>query len=300
MPTLRFVFENLTDERIARRGGHGGIVRAAGSSDRPFSGDRSVVLGAFGLIAREIARKPTRANSIISCSRPWPGWARRCRSSQPTCGCSRQPGFRRSRRTVRRASKSAVRRCRSSAIRLCPSGSTRSRGLLPGYADVAWQNAATNYLERTLDDSANRRSILPEALLCADEIFSLARKVVAGLRVDERRIAENLRTYGPFAGTEAVMHGGGTCRRGPAANCTKRFVVNAMDGYGLRSRAAKTIRSRSCSPRTSAFAARVDPAEIRRQLDPTHPRRHGAAARPPLADRIERLAPFPRQMEVRM
>ena len=77
--------------------------------------------------------------------------------------------------------------------------------LLPGYADAAWQNAATNMLERTLDDSANRRTILPEALLCTDEIVSLAQRVVSGLKVDERRIAANLRTYGPFSGTESVL-----------------------------------------------------------------------------------------------
>jgi adenylosuccinate lyase len=77
--------------------------------------------------------------------------------------------------------------------------------LLPGYADVAWQNAATNMLERTLDDSANRRTILPEAILCTDEILSLARKIVDGLRIDERKITENLRTYGPFSGSEAVL-----------------------------------------------------------------------------------------------
>ena len=41
--------------------------------------------------------------------------------------------------------------------------------------------------------------------MCSDEILTLAKKVVEGLRVDERRIAENLRTYGPFAGTEAVL-----------------------------------------------------------------------------------------------
>ena len=56
-----------------------------------------------------------------------------------------------------------------------------SARLLPAYADVAWQNAATNLLERTLDDSGNRRTILPEAMLCADQILTLARKVVEGL-----------------------------------------------------------------------------------------------------------------------
>ena len=41
---------------------------------------------------------------------------------------------------------------------------------------------------------------------CAATRFSRwRRKIVAGLRVDERRIAENLRTYGPFAGTEAIL-----------------------------------------------------------------------------------------------
>ena len=77
--------------------------------------------------------------------------------------------------------------------------------LLPGYADAAWQNAATNFLERTLDDSANRRTILPEAFLCVDEILRLALRIVEGLRLDERRIAQNLTTYGPFAGSEAVL-----------------------------------------------------------------------------------------------
>lgn len=70
---------------------------------------------------------------------------------------------------------------------------------------IMWQNAADNLLERTLDDSANRRSVIPESLLAADEICSLARTIVEGLRVDERRIAHNLATFGPFAAMEAVM-----------------------------------------------------------------------------------------------
>lgn len=70
---------------------------------------------------------------------------------------------------------------------------------------IAWQNAADNLLERTLDDSANRRSMLPETFLAADELATLANKVVAGLRVDERRLAHNLATFGPFAATERVL-----------------------------------------------------------------------------------------------
>ena len=71
--------------------------------------------------------------------------------------------------------------------------------------NVVWQNAADNLLERTLDDSANRRSAIPESFLAADELCALTRKVVSGLRVDERRIARNLQTFGPFAATEAVL-----------------------------------------------------------------------------------------------
>ncbi len=85
--------------------------------------------------------------------------------------------------------------------------------LLVGYADVAWQNAATNYLERTLDDSANRRTILPEALLCTDEIVTLARKVIDGLRVEERRIAHNLAHVRAVRRNRSGHDGGGASRR---------------------------------------------------------------------------------------
>ncbi len=77
--------------------------------------------------------------------------------------------------------------------------------LVAANAGVAWQNAADNLLERTLDDSANRRSVIPESFLAADEICSLARKVIGGLRINERRIAQNLAAFGPFAATEAVL-----------------------------------------------------------------------------------------------
>jgi adenylosuccinate lyase len=77
--------------------------------------------------------------------------------------------------------------------------------LVSANAQTTWQNAADNLLERTLDDSANRRTVLPEAFLAADEIVQLALRVLRGLRVDERRIAQNLAAFGPFSGTEAVL-----------------------------------------------------------------------------------------------
>ena len=70
---------------------------------------------------------------------------------------------------------------------------------------VAWDNAAHSLLERTLDDSANRRTILPEAFLAADEMLKTARSILSGLRVDERAMARNLAIYGPFAATERVL-----------------------------------------------------------------------------------------------
>ncbi len=70
---------------------------------------------------------------------------------------------------------------------------------------VAWDNAAHSLLERTLDDSANRRVILPEAFLCADELLITAQKLIAGLVINETAIARNLAMYGPFAATERLL-----------------------------------------------------------------------------------------------
>lgn len=69
----------------------------------------------------------------------------------------------------------------------------------------AWDNAALSVLERTLDDSANRRSMLPEAFLIADELIEVTRHIVDGLVVDESAIERNLSMYAPFAGTERVL-----------------------------------------------------------------------------------------------
>ena len=70
---------------------------------------------------------------------------------------------------------------------------------------VAWNNAAHSLLERTLDDSANRRTLLPEAFLIVDELLLTSKKVIAGLQVREHAIQRDLTIYGPFASTERLL-----------------------------------------------------------------------------------------------
>lgn len=70
---------------------------------------------------------------------------------------------------------------------------------------TAWNNYANSLLERTLDDSANRRTLIPESFLALDEILMTLIKIMDGLRVNTTVIKENLKKFGPFAGTERVM-----------------------------------------------------------------------------------------------
>jgi adenylosuccinate lyase len=72
--------------------------------------------------------------------------------------------------------------------------------------------AATQWFERTLDDSANRRIAIPEAFLAADALALIYDNVVAGLVVHEEVIAANVRRELPFMMTENLMMEG--VRRG--------------------------------------------------------------------------------------
>lgn len=65
--------------------------------------------------------------------------------------------------------------------------------------------ASAQWLERTLDDSANRRISMPEAFLCADAILRLSRNVCAGLSVNEKIVLRAVRDYLPFIATENLL-----------------------------------------------------------------------------------------------
>jgi adenylosuccinate lyase len=76
---------------------------------------------------------------------------------------------------------------------------------LAQYPRLAWDNEAQSLLEITLDDSANRRTYLPEMFLICDELLQTFIKIFSGLRVNEQGIRRNMDIYGPFASIERVL-----------------------------------------------------------------------------------------------
>lgn len=294
---LRFVFDNLTTKGLR------GAVGTAASYERlTHQTGRSAeieayVLARFGLMAREVSTQtyPRKLDYLLLSSLA--GLGASLSKFAADIRLLSSPGFGEVAEPFEKGQVGSS----SMPFKQNPILSERIGSLarlLPSYADVAWQNAATNYLERTLDDSANRRVILPEALLCADEILTIARTVIEGLRVDERRIAVNLRTYAPFTGTQAVMleavRAGGDRQRLHEALRGASMEAWAAVGRGEDNPLAHLLAE------DGELTSRVDPAEIRRLLDPsTHVGTAPQRARL-LADRIESLAPFPRQIEVRV
>ena len=65
--------------------------------------------------------------------------------------------------------------------------------------------ASLQWMERTLDDSANRRISMPEGFLCADAIIRLAQNVTAELHVNEKIVEKTLREFLPFMATENLL-----------------------------------------------------------------------------------------------
>lgn len=115
---------------------------------------------------------------------------------------------------------------------------------------IAWDNAAHSLLERTLDDSANRRSALPEAFLAADEMLRSMHGILTGLRVDERALARNLSIYGPFAATERVL------MAAVMAGASRQDMHELIRDHAMR--AWESVRTGDPNPLAATLAA--DPA----------------------------------------
>ncbi len=154
--------------------------------------------------------------------------------------------------------------------------------------------AATQWLERTLDDSANRRLVLPEASLAADAILILATNIAAGLEVREQTIRRNVERVMPFMATE-------------------RWLMLGVQAGGDRQALHEVIRTHSRAlsadlergapndlldrlARDPAFAA-VDAAALRRELDPRRyvgraPEQVSEYVQGPLAELLASLSGF--------
>lgn len=79
-----------------------------------------------------------------------------------------------------------------------------SRHVIALYQDTA-MTASTQWFERTLDDSANRRIALSEAFLAIDAVLEIFANIASGLVVYPKMIERNLRENLPFMATENIL-----------------------------------------------------------------------------------------------
>ena len=121
---------------------------------------------------------------------------------------------------------------------------------------LAWDNAAHSLLERTLDDSANRRSLLPETFLIADELLRVANRLLDGLQVDTDAMERNLSMFGPFAASERVLMALGK------AGADRQAMHERLRQHALA--AWESVQAGGPNPLLERFSA--DP-EILRYLD---------------------------------
>ena len=144
--------------------------------------------------------------------------------------------------------------------------------------------AAVQWMERTLDDSANRRISLPEGFLCADAILRLGQNVTAGLRVNEKIIARTVREYLPFIATEnllmeAVKRGGdrqelhevirkcsmeATARMKEGLDCDLLERLAAEEKFGLSAKEMEELLDPQkyigrCDTQVSAYLEKLKP-----------------------------------------
>ncbi len=77
--------------------------------------------------------------------------------------------------------------------------------MLPGQSFSAWVTSAFVTLERTLRDSAGKRSWLPESFLVVDEALARTERVVRGMEVHKNSVKTNMERYAPFCVTEIIL-----------------------------------------------------------------------------------------------
>jgi adenylosuccinate lyase len=132
----------------------------------------------------------------------------------------------------------------------------------------AAETAAQQWFERTLDDSANRRIVLPEAFLATDAILILAENVARGLEVREGVIRGHVLRELPFMATERCL------MLGVAAGGDRQTLHEVIRRHSLE--VARVVAEEGAPndllqrlATDPAFAA-ADIAGVARDLDPQH------------------------------
>jgi len=136
---------------------------------------------------------------------------------------------------------------------------------LPANTD---ETAAQQWFERTLDDSANRRIVLPEAFLAVDAILILLANVAAGLEVRERVVRRRVASELPFMATERCLMLGVTAGgdRQALHEVIRRHSLEVARAIAEDGAANDLLERLAADP---AFRG-ADVAGVARDLDPLH------------------------------
>ena len=126
--------------------------------------------------------------------------------------------------------------------------------------------ASTQWLERTLDDSANRRISLPEGFLAADGILRLMQNVTKGLHVNEKIVEKFVLDYLPFIATENLMMA--AVRRGGDRQQVHEIIREASMDATARMKNGERWDLIAALAARQEFGMTAD--EIRAELDPAH------------------------------
>jgi adenylosuccinate lyase len=110
---------------------------------------------------------------------------------------------------------------------------------------------STQWLERSLDDSSNRRIVIPEAFLTADAIFESAHRLLKGIVVDKKQIKDHLETHRETFETEALMMEG-TLKGGSRQKLHEEIRQQTLQGKSKKG--AKAVQKKLKYP-ISGFAS---------------------------------------------
>jgi adenylosuccinate lyase len=88
--------------------------------------------------------------------------------------------------------------------------------------------ASTQWFERTLDDSANKRISIPEAFLAVDSILNIYLNISSGLVVYPKMIEKRVKEELPFMATENIMMEA-VKRGGDRQNIHEKLRIHSMD-----------------------------------------------------------------------